>query len=144
MIHVSIIVRSIFLFKVIKMVQKLKRKRITKRKRIKTRRTRSRRRTQKGGVPLCIPCISPIAGALGLGTAVTLASTRTLSGKTSVKRNEEYSLKTEGRTIRKTFSQNNSTVDLAGKKKTYGSINEASKHFNEAVKRCIKNKFKKC
>ena len=113
----------------------------------KSKRSIRRKRTQKGGY--CPPClIPPVVSAMGLGTAGYLASRssseKIVNGKKSVKRKEIYKIKKNGKQLKKIFIQNGLNLKLAGKKVKTRTMREATKKFNEAVKKCIQSGFTKC
>ena len=113
-----------------------------KRKSVKRRKT-----TQRGGY--CPPClIPPVVSAMSLGTAGYLASRssseKIVNGKKSVKRKEIYKIKKNDKKLKKIFIQNGLNLKLAGKKVKARTMREATKKFNEAIKKCIQSGFRKC
>jgi len=132
-----------------KNIRKYKKKRTRTRgvPRSRKRLIHSRRMVQKGGY--CPPClISPVVSAMGLGTAGYLASRssseKIVNGKKSVKRKEIYKIKKNGKQLKKIFIQNGLNLNLAGNKVKARTMEEATKKFNEAVKKCIQSGFRKC
>lgn len=125
------------------------RRKPTRGKRIRSRRRRRSKKTQSGG--FCPPClVSPLLGATVLGGTGYLVSrsskSRTINGKTSVKRKEVYEMKKNGKKIRKIFMQDGLKLVFDGKevRPKPKTITEAKKLFNKSVKDCIGSGFRKC
>ena len=126
-------------------------KKYTKKRKKKTytkKRTR-KNNIQKGG--FCPPClIAPIAAAAGLSTAGYMvsksSSSSNINGKKSFNRKESYSIKKNGKPIKKVYEQKNNQIYLNGKeiKPRSKDINEATKRLNKKIKECLKSGFKKC
>ena len=129
-----------------------KRNTIKKRKSIKKRYTKNRKRKnkiQKGG--FCPPClIGPLMTATGLGTAGYMvsksSSSSNINGKRIFKRKESYSMKKNGKPIKKVYEQKNNQIYLNGKeiKPRPKSVDIATKLLNKKIKECLKSGFKKC
>lgn len=129
-----------------------KRNTIKKRKSIKKRYTKNRKRKnkiQKGG--FCPPClIGPLMTATGLGTAGYMvsksSSSSNINGKRILKRKESYSMKKNGKPIKKVYEQKNNQIYLNGKeiKPRPKSVDIATKLLNKKIKECLKSGFKKC
>jgi len=120
-------------------------------------RNRRKRRTQRGGLlpvcatGICFPAAMKVAAGAGaaFGAAKyfkhsSSSEERVVNGKKSVKRKEVYKLNKNGETKEQKFSQHGTKLNLAGKKSHADTLEEATKEFNEAVKRCVKSGFKKC
>ena len=126
------------------------------RKRKNTHRKRkSKRVSQKGGIlPIalgCAPCLAgPALGVAGLGTAGYMvsrsSSSKTVNGKTQVKRKEVYKLKKNRKQIKKVFEQKNNRIYLNNKEilPRPKNINQATRRLNQKIKECVKSGFKKC
>ena len=125
---------------------------IKKRQSIKKRYTKKRNRKnkiQKGG--FCPPClIGPLMTATGLGTAGYMvsksSSSSNINGKRIFKRKESYSMKKNGKPIKKVYEQKNNQIYLNGKeiKPRPKSVDIATKRLNKKIKECLKSGFKKC
>mgnify|MGYP003755866275 CR=1 FL=1 len=104
---------------------------------------------QKGG--FCPPClIAPIAAAAGLSTAGYMvsksSSSSNVNGKRILKRKESYSMKRNGKQLKKVYEQKNNLIYLNGKeiKPRSKDINDATKRLNKKIKECLKSGFNKC
>lgn len=129
-----------------------------KKKNAHRRRRKSNRVSQKGGfLPVaalgCAPCLAgPAAAVAGLGTAGYMvsrsssSSSKTVNGKTEVKRKESYSLNKKGKKMKKIFTQKNNRIYLNNKEilPRPKSVKAATKKLNKKIKKCIKSGFKKC
>jgi hypothetical protein len=119
------------------------------------RKRKSKRISQKGGfLPLalgCGPCLAgPALGVAGLGTAGYMvsrsSSSKTVNGKTQMKRKESYSLKKNGKKMKKVFTQKNNRIYLNNKEilPRPKNINQATRRLNQKIKECVESGFKKC
>ena len=117
----------------------------------KVKRTRKRKVSQKGG--FCPPCVlAPLIGVAGLSaTGIMISSSSSssssnINGKKSFKRKESYSMKKNGKKIKKVYEQKNNQIYLNGKeiKPRLKDINKATKKLDEKIKECIESGFKKC
>lgn len=115
----------------------------------KVKRTRKRKVSQKGG--FCPPCLlAPLMGAAGLSaTGIMISSSSSSSnvnGKKSFKRKESYSMKKNGKKIKKVYEQKNNQIYLNGKeiKPRTNNINKATKRLDKKIKECVESGFKKC
>lgn len=119
------------------------RKRNTKQR--KQKQTR-KRKVQKGG--FCPPCLmGPLFTATGLGTTgymISSSSSSNKNGKKSVKRKEKYQITKNGKTHKREFKQMNKRVYDGKKMSEYDNINEASKSYNDLIKKCKAKGFQKC
>jgi hypothetical protein len=122
-------------------------KRYTKKRYTKKR--NGKNNIQKGG--FCPPClIGPLMTATGLGTAGYMvsksSSSSNINGKRIFKRKESYSMKKNGKPIKKVYEQNNNQIYLNGKeiKPRSKSVDRATKRLNKKIKECLKSGFKKC
>ena len=61
-----------------------------------------------------------------------------------MKRKEIYKIKKNDKKLKKIFIQNGLNLKLAGKKVKARTMREATKKFNEAIKKCIQSGFRKC
>ena len=116
-------------------------------KRIKRKQTRKRKVSQKGG--FCPPCVlAPLMGAMSLGTAgyMVSSSSSNVNGKKSFKRKESYSMKKNGKKMKKVYEQKNNLIYLNGKeiKPRTNDINKATKRLDKKIKECVESGFKKC
>tara|TARA_B100000212_G_C27227378_1_gene469981 strand:+ start:137 stop:523 length:387 start_codon:yes stop_codon:yes gene_type:complete len=115
-------------------------------KRIKRKQTR-KRRVQKGGFP-CLTCLSPIFAGAGLSaTGIMMSSSSSssdINGRKSVKRQEKYKITKNGRKYKREFKQNNKRVYDGKKMSEYDNLKEASKAYNDLIKRCKAKGFQKC
>ena len=124
----------------------------SRRKRKNTRRKRkSKRVSQKGGILPCVPCLAgPALGVAGLGTAGYMvsrsSSSKTVNGKTQMKRKESYSLNKNGKKMKKVFTQKNNRIYLNDKEilPRPKSLKDATKRLNQKIKECVESGFKKC
>lgn len=126
------------------------------RKRKNAHRGRSKRVSQKGGIlPVaalgCAPCLAgPALGVAGLGTASYMisrsSSSKVVNGKAQMSRKESYSLKKNGKKIKKVFTQKNNRIYLNDKEilPRSKSLKAATKRLNQKIKECVKSGFKKC
>ena len=110
-------------------------------------RTRKRKVSQSGG--FCPPCLmGPLFTAAGLGTTGYMISSSSSSsnknGKKSVKRKEKYQITKNGKTHKREFKQMNKRVYDGKKMSEYDNINEASKSYNDLIKKCKAKGFQKC
>ena len=128
------------------MVQKRKtHKRNTKR--IKRKQTR-KRKVQKGGLP-CAPCLmGPIFAGAGLSASGIMmsssSSSSNINGKKSVKRKEKYQITKNGKTHKREFKQNDKRVYDGKNMSEYDNLKQASKAYNDLIKKCKSKGFKKC
>lgn len=111
--------------------------------------TRKRKVSQSGG--FCPPCLlAPLAGAMSLGTAEYMvsksSSSSNVNGKKSFKRKESYSMKKNGKKMKKVYEQKNNQIYLNGKeiKPRLKDINKATKKLDKKIKECVESGFKKC
>ena len=131
------------------MVQKRKtHKRNTKR--IKRKQTR-KRKVQKGG--FCAPCLmGPIFAGAGLSASGIMmsssssssSSSSNINGKRSVKRKEKYQINKDGKTHKREFKQINKRVYDGKNMAEYDNLKQASKAYNDLIKKCKSKGFKKC
>ena len=115
----------------------------------KVKRTRKRKVSQKGG--FCPPCLlAPLMGAAGLSaTGIMISkssSSSNVNGKKSFKRKESYSMKKNGKKMKKVYEQKNNQIYLNGKeiKPRTNDINKATKRLDKKIKECVESGFKKC
>jgi hypothetical protein len=116
----------------------------------------TKRVSQKGGfLPIaalgCAPCLAgPALGVAGLGTAGYMvsrsSSSKVVNGKANMTRKESYSLKKNGKKIKKVFEQKNNRIYLNRKEilPRPKNINQATKRLNQKIKECVESGFKKC
>ena len=117
---------------------------------------KSKRVSQKGGfLPIaalgCGPCLAgPAAAVAGLGTAGYMvsrsSSSKIVNGKAQMTRKESYSLKKNGKKIKKVFEQKNNRIYLNRKEilPRPKNINQATRRLNQKIKECVESGFRKC
>jgi hypothetical protein len=112
-------------------------------------RLEKRKVSQKGG--FCPPCLlAPLMGAAGLSaTGIMISkssSSSNVNGKKSFKRKESYSMKKNGKKMKKVYEQKNNQIYLNGKeiKPRTNDINKATKRLDKKIKECVESGFKKC
>ena len=110
-------------------------------------RTRKRKVSQSGG--FCPPCLmGPLFTAAGLGTTGYMISSSSSSsnknGKKSIKRKEEYEINKNGKTHKRSFKQKDKRVYDGKKMIEYDNLDEASKAYNDLIKKCKAKGFQKC
>tara|TARA_Y100001958_G_C21232695_1_gene558621 strand:- start:1692 stop:2339 length:648 start_codon:yes stop_codon:yes gene_type:complete len=117
------------------------------------------KKIQHGGMP-CIPCMAAVSpmlglGKLGLGAAamgtgyyvsqkMSSNSISNVNGKKKIKRKDVYEMNKNGKKKKMTFIQDGLNVTIKGKKSKSKTLKAASKKYNDAINKCIKNGFKKC
>ena len=116
-------------------------------KRRKRKRKTRKKKSQKGG--FCAPClIGPIFTAAGLGTTGYMmsssSSSSNINGKRSVKRKEKYEINKNGKTHKREFKQKDKRVYDGKQISEYDTIKQASKAYDDLIKKCKAKGFQKC